>query len=159
VVKSTSFFTLITLFLTWLGLMSWPSELNSIVFLFFSVCLSYFFAKWLNLIPSDIKFTFHAISYFFWLIKEIIKSSIAITKIIWRKELNLNPTFEWVDSEQNNDIALVIYANSITLTPGTVTLDIKDNMLLVHALEQNSLDDLKGSEFSMAKRVNKIIRN
>jgi multicomponent Na+:H+ antiporter subunit E len=80
-------------------------------------------------------------------------------KIIWRKNLNLQPVFEWINSEQKNDTSLVIYGNSITLTPGTVTLNISNGMLLVHALEQSSIDNLKFGNFTMSKRVQHISKN
>jgi multicomponent Na+:H+ antiporter subunit E len=80
-------------------------------------------------------------------------------KIIWRWNLNLQPVFEWIDHGQKNDIALLIYANSITLTPGTVTLDVSENMLLIHALDKSSIDSLKYNNLSMSKRVQKITKN
>ena len=139
--------------------MSWSLELDKILLFLSAIFISYLLGIWLNLIPSTIAFNVHSISYLLWLTKEIIKSSISVIKIILRKDVNINPVFEWIDSEQKNDIGTVIYANSITLTPGTVTLDVKNNMLLVHALEQSSIDDLKNSTASMARRIGGIIKN
>ncbi|MFY9589387.1 Na+/H+ antiporter subunit E [Rickettsia endosymbiont of Halotydeus destructor] len=81
--------------------------------------------------------------YFCWLLVEIYKSAFAVIKIVWRCNIKIEPTFEWVDAEGLPEIGQVIYGNSITLTPGTVTLDINNNMLLVHALDKSSIDDLK----------------
>ena len=148
-----------SLLLMWLCLLGLPTDFDNILLGISTVSMSYFFGRWLDLIPNTIKFNLHLIFYFLWLIKEIIKSSISVVKIILRKDMNLNPVFEWIDSGQKNDLGIVVYANSITLTPGTVTVDIKNNMLLIHALEQASIDDLKNGKLTMAKRVNKIIQN
>jgi multicomponent Na+:H+ antiporter subunit E len=150
----TKLFTLIVMLLVWLCLNNLNIELSRVLFLFSAVFTSYFFASWLDILPKNIKVNHNFIFYFFWLIKEIISSSLSVIKIIWSKN-DVRPTFEWIDTKQQSDIGLVIYANSITLTPGTVTLDIKDNMLLVHALEQISIDHLKHGE--MDQRVKRIV--
>ena len=99
---------------------------------------------------------YRSILYFLWLLKEILVSSLVVIRIIWSKNLGLDPVFEWVESEQENDTSLVIYANSITLTPGTVTVDVSKDMLLVYALDQSMIDSLKFGSTTMAKRVNCI---
>ncbi len=101
---------------------------------------------------------YRSILYFLWLLKEILVSSLVVMRIIWRKNLGLDPVFEWVESEQENDTSLVIYANSITLTPGTVTVDVSKDMLLVYALDQSMIDSLKFGSTTMAKRVNCILK-
>ena len=148
-----------SLLLMWLGLVWLPTEFDQILFGISAVFISYFFGRWLDLMPNTIKFNLHSIFYFLWLIKEIIKSSLSVAKIIIRKDMNIKPVFEWIDSEQKNDFGIALYANSITLTPGTVTIDIKNNVLLIHALEQASIDALKNGKLTMSKRINKIVRN
>lgn len=101
---------------------------------------------------------YRSVLYFLWLIKEILVSSVVVIRIIWSKNINLNPVFEWIDSEQKDDTALVIYANSITLTPGTTTLDVSNGMLLVYALDQSMIDSLKLGNATMAKKVNRILK-
>lgn len=83
------------------------------------------------------------ILYFPWLFWEICKSAFSVIKIIWQRKILVEPIFEWIDAEGLEEIGEVVYSNSITLTPGTVTLDINNNMLLVHALDKSSIDDLK----------------
>lgn len=136
------FVSFISFLLMWF-LLAGPSL--SMVKIFFSVAaasLTLALCHWWDLLPKKVKINYHFPLYCLWLIKEIIKSTIIVTKIVWQEKLNIDPTFEWVESEQDNVVSLVIFGNSITLTPGTVTLDIKDNMLLVHALEKSSLPDL-----------------
>lgn len=160
----TKIFTLIMLLLMLFGLTGLPTDIFAFLVSSIIASIAYLFAIKLNLIPSKVYFNCNSILYFIWLIKEILLSSLGVMKIIWRKNLHLQPIFEWVGSEQKNDTSLVIYGNSITLTPGTVTLDISNNMLLVHALEQSSIDNLKfGSlEFggsTMSKRVRRCTQN
>ena len=81
--------------------------------------------------------------YFLWLLKEIARSSINVTKIIWSRNLKLNPKADWIHTKLKADIKKVIYANSITLTPGTVTINLEDDKLFVHSLEEDGLKDLE----------------
>ena len=83
------------------------------------------------------------ILYFPWLLLEIWKSAFSVIKIIWQRKIEIEPVFEWIDAEGLEEIGEVIYSNSITLTPGTITLDINNNMLLVHALNKSSITDLQ----------------
>ncbi|WP_341788355.1 MULTISPECIES: monovalent cation/H+ antiporter subunit E [unclassified Rickettsia] len=96
------------------------------------------------------------ILYFPWLFWEICKSAFSVIKIIWQRNIVVEPVFEWVDAEGLKDIGEIIYSNSITLTPGTVTLDINNNMLLVHALDKSSIDDLHNGK--MIKKIKRILR-
>lgn len=85
-------------------------------------------------------------TYFLWLLKEIAKSSISVTKLIWSRDLKLNPAMDWISTKQTTDIGRVIYANSITLTPGTITVCVENKRLLVHSLDGSSLKDLEVGE-------------
>lgn len=155
----TKIFTLITLLLVLFGLTGLPNDIFALLVFLIISSISYLVAIKLNLIPDRIYLNYRSILYFIWLIKEIVVSSLGVMKIIWRRNLNLQPVFEWINSEQKNDTSLVIYGNSITLTPGTVTLNISNGMLLVHALEQSSIDNLKFGNFTMSKRVQHISKN
>ncbi|HJD55315.1 MAG TPA: monovalent cation/H+ antiporter subunit E [Rickettsia endosymbiont of Pyrocoelia pectoralis] len=83
------------------------------------------------------------ILYFPWLFLEICKSAFAVIRIIWQRKISVEPVFEWIDAEGLEEFGEIVYSNSITLTPGTVTLDINNNMLLVHALDKSSITDLQ----------------
>lgn len=155
----TKIFTLIILLLLLFGLTGVPTDIFALLVSLIIPGIAYFVAIKLNLIPDRIYLNYRSILYFIWLIKEIVVSSLGVMKIIWRKNLNLQPVFEWINSKQKNDTNLVIYGNSITLTPGTVTLNISNSMLLVHALEQSSIDNLKFGNFTMSKRVQHISKN
>jgi len=98
---------------------------------------------------------FLLILYFPWLFLEICKSAFSVIRIIWQRKIIIEPVFEWIDAEGLEEIGEVVYSNSITLTPGTVTLDINNNMLLVHALDKSFINDLK--EGSMIRKIKKIL--
>jgi len=127
-----------------------------IIFMFAAPFLTFIFAWKLKLLPDKNVFKLSAIFYTIWLLKEIFMSSIAVVRITCRKNLRIQPILEPIKSIQNTDIGLVTYANSITLTPGTVTLSIEGNNLLVHALDLQFMNDLQEGE--MDKRVKQIIK-
>ncbi|NKB58584.1 MAG: hypothetical protein GKS00_19820 [Alphaproteobacteria bacterium] len=89
--------------------------------------------------------------YWLWLGKEIVLANIDVTKRILSPRLNINPTVFRVQASQGDELGKVIYANSITLTPGTVTIDIDDDDLVIHALSETSKGDLETGE--MDRRV------
>ena len=92
--------------------------------------------------------------YYVWLVKEIIIANLAVVKHIWLGNKSISPGFTTVTASQKTEIGKVIYANSITLTPGTVTVNLDDDKLLVHALLQDSIRDLESGE--MDRRVTQL---
>ena len=83
-------------------------------------------------------------------------SAWAVSMIAWRKHIILNPSLEPIKTIQDNDIGIVVYANSITLTPGTVTLSVEGKNFLVHALDYDFMSELQTGE--MDKRIKQIIK-
>lgn len=147
--------TFIIMLVILLGFIGWHNDLGEIALIISAAIIAWLVANWLGVIPIASVFKPKSVLYFLWLLKEIIKSSLRIIKIVWSRQLIITPTFAWVKSSQINKIGLVIYCNSITLTPGTVTLDIQGNMLLLHALELASIVDLKEGE--MDKKIKEIV--
>jgi len=86
-----------------------------------------------------------------WLMKEIVLSNVSVARAILDPKLPIHPRILRVDASQKTQIGQVIYANSITLTPGTVTLDVRDGKFLVHALTTDSAEGLLSGE--MDRRV------
>jgi multicomponent Na+:H+ antiporter subunit E len=91
------------------------------------------------------------IGYVVWLIVEIIRANIDVTRRILDPRLPIRPDVRRVAAVQKTRLGRVIYANSITLTPGTVSMDVGDDTILVHALNAEGLRDLEHGE--MARRV------
>ena len=91
------------------------------------------------------------LGYWLWLLREVVKSSIEVAQVVLSRELRVNPlVIELnVDAFDQNDQALI--GNSITLTPGTLTIDIDDGRLLAHALTSDGAASLRDGEIE--KRV------
>lgn len=89
--------------------------------------------------------------YYAWLIKEIVLANIKVVKHIWLGKQSISPTMTTITYNQKTDMGLVIYANSITLTPGTVAIDLDRDKIMVHALISEDLDSLIAGD--MDKRV------
>jgi multicomponent Na+:H+ antiporter subunit E len=88
--------------------------------------------------PYHLKLRF--LGYWGWLAKEIFKANIDVAKIVLSPRMPISPRVVRVKATQKTDLGLVIFANSITLTPGTVTIDIEGDEMVVHALSQDLAD-------------------
>ncbi|MDX2201616.1 MAG: Na+/H+ antiporter subunit E [Hyphomicrobiaceae bacterium] len=84
-----------------------------------------------------------ALTYFPWLVWEIAKSAWAVTRIILHPRLPISPTMTVVTASQRTSAGIATYANSITLTPGTITTGVRGNRLTVHALVRDGALDLE----------------
>ena len=105
-----------------------------------------YLAKRANLIDKEglpLFFLPRLLNYLLWLFKEIFNSNIGTAKAIITG--NINPEIFIVKSSQNTDVAKVTYANSITLTPGTVTTQINENEFEVHALNSDFGNDVRSN--------------
>jgi len=76
-------------------------------------------------------------TYFPWLLIEIMKSGWDVSRIILNPKLPISPTMVRTKTTQQTSLGQVIYANSITLTPGTISLELGADEILVHALTIN----------------------
>lgn len=74
------------------------------------------------------------LSYWVWLVVEIFKANWPVIKACVSANLDINPALVKVKTRCESDLAKTIFANSITLTPGTVTVEVEGDKLLVHAL-------------------------
>lgn len=98
---------------------------------------------------------FHIFKYWAWLAKEILLSNIDVTKRILKVDMPIRPTLRRVSAIPDSDMGRAIYANSITLTPGTTAINFTtDEHILVHALHEDSLHELERGE--MADRVKQV---
>ncbi len=93
-------------------------------------------------------------AYYLWLIKKIIQSNIDVVVLVWRGNDAISPCIATIPLEQTSEIGKVIYANSITLTPGTVAMNMEDNSVLIHSLTIRSMEELQQGE--MAREVNRL---
>jgi len=125
--------------------------------------MSCLFTLWvahrMNVIDPEghpMQITWKAPVYWLWLLKEMFLSSLQVATQILSPKPHVSPSFGWVDSKQQYALGHVVYANSITLTPGTVSVNIEEHSdssarIYVHALQSESLKELK--EGAMERRV------
>lgn len=91
------------------------------------------------------------IRYVPWLIGQVIRSNLDVARRIVSPELPIHPSVIKVDATHHTEVGRVTYANSITLTPGTISLDVSAETIEVHALTEDAANDLMSGE--MARRV------
>ncbi len=78
--------------------------------------------------------------YWAWLGGQIVRANIAVARAVLKIDLDLSPRMIRVAAGQASDFGRTVFANSITLTPGTVTVDIDGDELVVHALLESMTD-------------------
>lgn len=93
-------------------------------------------------------------SYLLWMLWQIILTNLDVVKCIIKGEKSISPTVFEIKAGQKTEVGKSLYANSITLTPGTVTMNIRGNVFVVHALTHAAAEDLKNGD--MNRRVNRL---
>jgi len=76
----------------------------------------------------------HFFRYLVWLLWNILKANIEVAARILHPRMPIRPQLMIFRSPMKSDVARVVVANSMTLTPGTITVDLKDDRFLVHSL-------------------------
>jgi multicomponent Na+:H+ antiporter subunit E len=77
------------------------------------------------------------LTYWSWLGREIVAANIAVIRLIMKPDVDIEPRLVRVPVDLRSGLARCVFANSITLTPGTVTVDIESDGFLVHALDNS----------------------
>ncbi|MHB1359916.1 MAG: Na+/H+ antiporter subunit E [Rhodocyclaceae bacterium] len=132
-----SFSLFLCLFLFWLLLSGMPTPflLSAGVG---SALLVAWFARRCDIVDQEghpIRLLGHALlSYWPWLLKEIVVSAWQVSRVVLDPKLPISPTLVRLRPSQTTDVGLVIHANSITLTPGTISVKVSREEFLVHAL-------------------------
>ncbi|MCX8083923.1 MAG: Na+/H+ antiporter subunit E [Calditerrivibrio sp.] len=102
----------------------------------------------------NLKLIYKIFSYVPWLVWEIILANIQVLKILIKPKLDIDPSMVEFVPKVKSDIGITLLANSITLTPGTVTIFAEKDRFFVHALTPEFADGLKDSE--MERRILEI---
>lgn len=87
------------------------------------------------------------IQYLFTLIWEILKANLIVFKMIYSEEYELEPAVVRFKTDLHSTFARVLLANSITLTPGTITVSLTDNEYTVHCLDKELAEGIASSIF------------
>lgn len=94
------------------------------------------------------------LGYGAWLTGQIARSSAIVLKQVWSPRLDPRPGVGSVPTADLSEIATVAYANSITLTPGTLALRLTKDSIEVHALREADVEDLRAG--TMLERVRRL---
>lgn len=141
------------IFVFWF-MLSGHTEVLLIVLGILSTLLSVYLSKRMDIIDHEsypVHLSLRLLRYYFFLGKEIIVANIDVIKRILTPGKSISPTLITIPASKKTDLSKVIYANSITLTPGTVTLDLTGDEIKVHALSKEGAEDLQSGR--MAKAV------
>lgn len=123
----------------------------------FSCALVIYLSHRMGLVNSDLfsgTVSLRLFAYWAWLAKEVVKSSLEVTRCVLSPRLPISPTVAEFDAHTDHPVDLAILGNSITLTPGTLTLQIRDGHFKVHALTEAGAKDLLTGE--MDRRVSEL---
>lgn len=119
-----------------------------------SCLLVIFLSQRMRLFDHDVfslRFIARLARFWAWLAREIVRSSIEVTRAVLSPRLPISPTVAEFDSQCEHPVDRATLGNSITLTPGTLTLRIDDGHFVVHALTEDGARDILGGE--MDRRV------
>jgi len=111
----------------------------------------------MNLVDHEgapIELPLRLVSYLPWLFWKIAKANVDVALKIVDPKLPISPRMITVDAGQANDLGRVIYANSITLTPGTVSVSTEGKKITVHALTVEAAEGVLTGE--MDRRVSRL---
>ena len=87
------------------------------------------------------------LQYIFLLVKEIVQANLTVCRMILSRKEIMEPVIVHVHTNLKTETARVILANSITLTPGTITVSLTDDDLLVHCLDKSLAEGMEDSSF------------
>jgi len=97
-----------------------------------------------------LKGVMHLTKFLLILLKEIVVANIQVAKIVLNPKMPIQPSFFKYPVKLNKPLNQVIFANAITLTPGTLTIDIKEDYFIIHALTENAKNGLFESDLEKA---------
>jgi len=87
------------------------------------------------------------VQYLYYLMKEIVAANLAVSRMILTRKEEMEPVLVHVRTDLKSETARVMLANSITLTPGTITVSLTDDKLLVHCLDKSLSEGMEDSVF------------
>lgn len=101
--------------------------------------------------PIELHPSLRLMGYLAWLLWCVVKANIDVARRVWEPQLPVHPVWTRLDTRVKTPVEKTLYANSITLTPGTLTTDVRDDHFLIHALSQDGVDELRGGD--MERRI------
>ena len=118
----------------------------AVMFVFMCKFMDYSVKKELNVYKKSIWF----LAYVVLLLREIIKANLAIIPKILTVEEEMEPCLVTFKTSLKSDFTRMLLANSITLTPGTITVSLKGDEYTIHCLDESLSEGLENSDFEKA---------
>jgi multicomponent Na+:H+ antiporter subunit E len=116
-----------------------------------SVCLTVFLAHRMEVIDHEshpVHLTIRLVRFWAYLVRKIVEANIDVAGRILKPGKTIAPAMVEVPLPQRTSLGKVIYANSITLTPGTVSVSLEKESVIVHALTPEAAEDLARGEMA-----------
>ena len=85
---------------------------------------------------APFELTLRVLVFIPWLVREIVMANLQMARVVLSPRLRIQPHLIRVPASQRTAVGLAIHANTITITPGTISLDVRDGVILVHALTE-----------------------
>jgi multicomponent Na+:H+ antiporter subunit E len=120
----------------------------------FSCLLTVYLSRRMGFFHDDVfafRYGFRLLRYWGWLAGEVVRSSIDVARIVLDPRLPISPQVVEIKASTTHPVDQAILANSITLTPGTLALDVHRGVIKVHTLTRAGADELLAGE--MDRRV------
>ncbi|MGB5457416.1 MAG: Na+/H+ antiporter subunit E [Gammaproteobacteria bacterium] len=142
----------VVLFALWLGLSGHLTPLMLSLGVA-STLLTVYIAHRMDVIDHETypaHMTILLVRFWFFLGREIVAANIDVIKRIFKPGKNISPQLFELPVTQKTDLSRVIYANSITLTPGTVSVNLNKDSVTVHSLSKDGAQDLSSGRVANA---------
>ncbi|MFH2096861.1 MAG: Na+/H+ antiporter subunit E [Bacteroidota bacterium] len=110
------------------------------------------FSEW-KITPKSL---IYSVGYLFVFLFELLKSNLDVARRVVTPSLPINPGIVAVKTSLQSKIGRMILANSITLTPGTLTVDIKEDTLYIHWIDVESTD-IKSATKAIVSKFEKYL--
>lgn len=134
----------------WLVLSGHPTPLHLAQGLMASALVAYL-NRDLEAVSASVRCSPRFFKYLPWLLKEIVVANVQVVRIVLDPRLPTDPGLVHVPTRLSSDLAVTTFANSITLTPGTITVDVGEGMLVVHSLTAQTPEAFAGMEQRVAE--------
>lgn len=121
-----------------------------------SVVLSVWLSRRLGIvdhIDRPVRLLGRGVRYWLWLLVEIARSAVQVARHVLSPTLRISPRIVRLPTTQKTDLGRAILANSITLTPGTTSIHVRDNEIWFYALDEESAADTLSGEMDRRARV------
>lgn len=120
----------------------------------FSCLLTVYLTHRMGYFNNDVfalRFGVRLFGYWAWLAREVVRSSLEVARIVLSPSLPISPQIVEITATANHPVDQAMLGNSITLTPGTLALDVHEGRIKVHCLTKTGAEDLRSGE--MDRRV------